>query len=414
MAHDLFTAGQAALRDAHGLILLGSLLGLSSILAGLVSRRVGAPTLLVFLILGMLAGEDGPLHIPFDDFRTAYLIGSVALAVILFEGGLTMPLHHLRMVFWPAILLATVGVAVTAGILGVFVTLMAGTKLTAGLLVGAASAPTDAAAVNSMLRHSGATLPERVPAVLEAESGFNDPMSIFLTVLLLHIIADPHGITVTGAILLFLREMAGGAALGLAGGLATSFALRTLNLDAAGAGVFALTTALSIFGLSQLAGASGFLAVYLAGLVIGQAKFRTAPDVERFTNPLCWLSQIVLFLMLGLLVTPHDLLPFIAPAVTAAIVLIFIARPAIVFPCLLPFGFSLRETAFASWVGLRGAVPIYISFLPALVDPSRDLPLFAGVFVLVIASLIIQGWTISASARLLGFGNQQPRVPVQA
>ena len=200
--------------------------------------------------------------------------------------------------------------------------------------------------------------------------------------------------------------------LGLAAGFATSFALRTLDLDAAGAGVFALTAALSIFGLAQLLGASGFLAVYLAGLVVGQAEFRTAPDVERFINPLCWLSQIVLFLMLGLLVTPHNLLPFIAPAVIAAIVLILIARPAIVFPCLLPFGFSLRETAFASWVGLRGAVPIYISFLPALVDPSRDTALFAGVFVIVIASLIIQGWTVGASARLLGFGKQQPRVAV--
>jgi NhaP-type Na+/H+ and K+/H+ antiporter len=412
--HDVFAAGQAALQNAHGLILLGGLLALSSILAGLLSRRIGAPTLLVFLIIGMLAGEDGPLHIPFDDFQAAYLIGSVALAVILFEGGLTIPLHHLRMVFWPALLLATVGVAVTAGILGIFVALIAGTKLTAGLLVGAASAPTDAAAVNSLLRQSGATLPERVPALLEAESGFNDPMSIFLTVLLLHIIADPHGMSTSSAILLFLKEMAGGAALGVAGGFVTSFALRMLTLEAAGAGVFALASALSIFGLCQLAGASGFLAVYLAGLVVSQAKFRTAADVERFINSLSWLSQIVLFLMLGLLVTPHDLLPFITPAVTAAAVLIFIARPAIVFPCLLPFGFSLRETTFSSWVGLRGAVPIYISFLPALVAPSRDIPLFASVFVLVIASLIIQGWTVGASARLLGFRKQQPRVAVQA
>jgi NhaP-type Na+/H+ and K+/H+ antiporter len=412
--HDLFVAGQAALQHAHGLILLGGLLGLSSILAGLLSRRIGAPTLLVFLILGMLAGEDGPLHIPFDDFRAAYLIGSVALAVILFEGGLTMPLHHLRMVFWPALLLATVGVAITAGILGVFVALLTGTKLAAGLLVGAASAPTDAAAVNSLLRQSGATLPERVPALLEAESGFNDPTSIFLTVLLLHIIADPHGMGFAEAILLFLKEMAGGTALGLAGGYTTSLALRTLKLEAAGAGVFGLAAALSVFGLGQLAGASGFVAVYLTGLVVGQAKFRTAPDVERFLNSLSWLSQIVLFLMLGLLVTPHDLLPFIAPAVTAAVVLIFIARPVSVFPCLLPFRFSLRETTFASWVGLRSAVPIYISFLPALVDPRRDAALFAGVFVIVIASLIIQGWTVGASARLLGFGKRQPQVAVQA
>ena len=403
MGQALLVSGQTALHNAHGLILLGSLLGLSSIFAGLISRRISAPTLLVFLVIGMLAGDDGILGLQFDDFEAAYLIGSVALAIILFEGGLKMRLPQLRVVFWPAMLLATVGVAMTAGILGVFVSLMAGVKLTSGLVVGAAAAPTDAAAVNSLLRRAGAALPERLPAVLEAESGFNDPMSIFLTLLLLHIIVAPGELGFGSAVLLFVREMAGGAAIGLAGGFLLSFTLRWLRLDAAGASVLALTAALTIFSLAQLLGMSGFLAIYIAAMIVGATRYRSGADVERFIDSLSWLAQIILFLMLGLLVTPHNLLRFIPVSVAAAVVLIVVARPVAVFPCLLPFGFSMRESAFVSWVGLRGAVPIYISFMPALVDPSRDAAFFASVFVLVVASLIIQGWTIGTAARLLGF-----------
>ncbi len=414
MEHDLFAAGQAALHQAHGLILLGAAIGLSGILAGVLSRRIGAPTLLVFLLLGMVEGEDGPFGLTFNNFEAAYLIGSIALVIILFEGGLKMPLPQLRRVFWPAVLLATAGVAISAGVLGLFVSLIAGVKLSSGLLVGAAAAPTDAAAVNSLLRRSGAVLPPRLPAVLEAEFGFNDPMSIFLTVLLLHIIAAPEGLHVGSAALLFVREMAGGAAMGCAGGFLLSFALRYLRLEAAGAGVMALTGALALFGLSQFLGTSGFLAVYLAGLITGATKYRFAADVERFIDSLTWLAQIVLFVMLGLLVTPHDLPRYIPHAVAAAVALMVLARPISVFPCLLPFGFSVRESAFASWVGLRGAVPIYISFLPALVDPSRDAALFASVFVLVITSLVIQGWTIGTAARLLGFPAKESPAAVQA
>jgi NhaP-type Na+/H+ and K+/H+ antiporter len=400
---ELLHAGRAVLGNAHQLILLGGALGVLSILAGLLSRRVGAPVLLVFLVVGMLAGEDGPLHIPFNDFAAAYLIGSVALAVILFEGGLKTPLAVLRLAFWPAALLATLGVAITAAVMGSVLAMMTGLPIASGLLVGAAAAPTDAAAVNTLLRRAGVALPERLSAVLEVESGLNDPMSIFLTILLIRIIVTPHAMSAGGAALLFIEEMAGGAVFGLAGGWLLSLGVRKLPLEAALKTVLVFAGALTLFGLAQLLGTSGFMAVYLAGIVTGAAEHRAGQEVEHFLEGMAWLAQIVLFLMLGLLVTPHDLPPFIPAAVASAAVLMFVARPVAVIPCLMPFGFSWRETAFASWVGLRGAVPIYLSLLPAVVDPDRDAIFFASIFILVIASLIVQGWTIAPAARLLGF-----------
>src|SRR3984893_2954247 len=186
---ELIALGHAAIAKSHELILLGGVLGLLSIIAGLISRRVGAPMLLVFLALGMLAGEDGVLGIPYDDFTSAYLIGSVALAVILFEGGLKTPVSMLRLAFWPAAALATIGVAFTAVILGIFVSLVDGLPLGGAALAGFGAAPTDAAAVAVLLRRAGAALPERLLALLEIESGLNDPMSVFLTLLLLRLVA---------------------------------------------------------------------------------------------------------------------------------------------------------------------------------------------------------------------------------
>ncbi|HYZ39268.1 MAG TPA: potassium/proton antiporter [Stellaceae bacterium] len=404
---ELLALGHSALSRAHELILLGGALGLFSILAGLLSRRVGAPMLLPFLAFGMLAGEDGLLGIPYDDFESAYLIGSVALAVILFEGGLKTPVSMLRLAFWPAAVLATIGVAVTAGMLGLFVSFAEGVPFTAALLAGAAASPTDAAAVAVLLRRSGAALPERLLAALEVESGLNDPMSVFLTFLLLHLIAEPGSVGFSDAALLFLQEMVGGAALGLAGGWALAQMLKRLRLEASLAPVLVLAGGLAVFGFAQLLGTSGFLATYLAAVVTGASRYRTRQEVEQFFEGVAWLAQIVLFVMLGLLVTPHRLPPYLLGAVVGTAVLIFVARPVAVFACLLPFRFSLRETAFASWVGLRGAVPIYLSIIPGLVDPNRDERLFASIFILVIASLVVQGWTVGPAARLLGFARRQ-------
>jgi cell volume regulation protein A len=402
----LIALGHAAIGKAHGLILLGGLLGVSSVLAGLISRRIGAPILLVFLGFGMLVGEDGPLGVPYDDFASAYLIGSIALAVILFEGGLKTPVAMMRLAFWPAAVLATVGVAVTAAVLGLFIALVDGVPMLGALLAGAAAAPTDAAAVAVLLRRAGAALPERLHALLEVESGLNDPMSVFLTFLLMHLIAEPGSIGVGQAVLSFLQEMIGGAVLGLAGGWALMQGLRRLRLEASLAPVLVLAGGLSIFGLAQLLGTSGFLATYLAAVVTGAAQHRAREHVEHFFEGVAWLAQIVLFLMLGLLVTPHKLPPYLPGAIVGAAVLMLVARPVAVFGCLLPFRFTLRETAFASWVGLRGAVPIYLSIIPALADPSRDQRLFASIFILVIASLVVQGWTVAPAARLLGFGRR--------
>jgi NhaP-type Na+/H+ and K+/H+ antiporter len=403
----LIALGRAAMVQSHKLILLGGALGLLSIIAGVISRRIGAPVLLVFLALGMLAGDDHVLGIPFDDFTSAYLIGSVALAVILFEGGLKTPLSMLRLAFWPAAVLATIGVGVTAGILGAVVSLIDGVPIAAALLAGAAAAPTDAAAVAVLLRRAGAALPERLFALLEVESGLNDPMSVFLTFLLLRLIAEPGSIGAGGAVLLFLEEMVGGAALGLAGGWLPAQSLKRLPIEAPLAPVLVLTGGLAVFGLAQLIGTSGFLATYLAAVIIGATQHRARQDVEHFFEGMAWLAQIVLFLMLGLLVTPEDLPLYLPGAVIGAAVLIFFARPVAVFACLMPFGFNLRETAFASWVGLRGAVPIYLSIIPGLADPHRDERLFASIFILVIASLVVQGWTVGSAVRLLGFGRRR-------
>ena len=399
----LLALGHSAMANAHGLILAGGALGVLSILAGLLFRRIGAPVLLVFLALGILASDDGIGGIAFDNFAAAYLIGSVALAVILFQGGLTTPPAIFRLAFWPAAILATVGVALTAGIVGGAIALLTAAPLAGALLAGSAAAPTDAAAVAVLLRRAGVMLPERLSALLEVESGLNDPMSIFLTILLVHVIADPAWISVGHMAWLFVEEMAGGAVLGLGGGWLLAWGLRRLPIEASLATVLALTGALALFGLAQSLGTSGFLAVYLAGVVTGAAVPQRRDDLQRFFDGVAWLSQIALFLMLGLLISLPTLPPYFGPAIAATAVLIFIARPVAVFACLLPFRFSFRETAFASWVGLRGAVPIYLSFLPALADPQRDTELFAAIFMLVVASLIVQGWTVGPAARLLGF-----------
>jgi len=405
---DLVELGHTHMETAHELILVGAALGVLSILAGIASRRIGAPILLVFLVLGMLAGEDGPGGIHYDDFDSAYLIGSVALAVILFGGGLTTPVSMVRLAVWPALCLGVVGVGITSLLVGgAVVLLVPGIPFAAALLVGAAVAPTDAAAVVALLRRAGLILPERVTALLEVESGFNDPMAVFLTLLVIEILVEPQSVSFGSAALLFVREMGGGAILGLAGGGAIMLLLRRLTLEPTMAMVLVLACGIAVFGLGQVLGTSGFLAVYIAGVMTGAARHAAPREVEYFVEGLAWLAQIVLFPMLGLLVAPHQLLPVIPVMLAVTIVLIVLARPLAVFVCLLPFGFTLRETSLAAWVGLRGAVPIYLSIIPALADPNRDSRLFAAVFVLVVASLVVQGWTIGLAGSLLGYGRAE-------
>ena len=387
---------------ANQIILAIGGLALVSILAGLLSRRIGAPLLLVFLGVGM-AGRYALPGLEFDDFRAAYVIGSIALAVILWDGGLRTPMQMVRLAWGPALALATIGVGLTAGIVGVAVTLFGGAPLLGGLLAGAAVAPTDAAAVSALLHRARVALPDRVEATLELESGLNDPASVFLTVLLMLLIRDPGTLGATDAALMFGQQMGGGAAIGVAGGFALLALLRRLPIEASLAMVLAVAGVLTLFGLAQVVETSGFLAIYIAALIVGPATFPARAAFGPFFGGLAWLAQIVLFVMLGLLVTPTQLLPLAGPALGATAVLILLGRPVAVFACLAPFGFAWRDMAFVAWVGLRGAVPIYLSLVPAIGD-VRGMRLFDGVFVAVVASLVVQGWTIGPAARLLGFG----------
>lgn len=391
------------MEHAHELILVGGALGLASLFAGLASARLGAPLLLVFLGVGMLAGEDGPGGIAFSDFPAAYLIGSIALAAILFEGGLKTERAMLRSAFWPAAVMATGGVAVTTLVVGAASVALFGVPWINGLAIGAALAPTDAAAVSLLLRRARVAVPARVNALLEVESGLNDPMSVFLTVALVQVMIAPGALSAQHALLLVAEEMGGGAVLGVAGGWALLALLRRLSAEASVFPVLALAAVLMMFGGAQMLGASGFLAVYLMGVIAGTHEYGARARMEEFHEAFAWLAQVTLFLMLGLLVTPHELIPGAVPIAAIAAVLIVLARPLSAFVCLVPFGFTVRETAFASWVGLRGAVPIYLTIIPVLAG-ARDGPVLFGIaFGVVVASLVVQGWTIGLAGRLLGF-----------
>ena len=398
----------------HEFLLIGGGLGLLAIAVGLLAARIGTPVLLVFLALGMLAGEDGPGGIVFDDFAVTYLAGSVALVVILIEGGLKTSVATIRSVWAPAIALATVGVMLTAGIVGVVAAEHYHVPWPLALGLGAIVAPTDAAAVASVLRAARVTVPARVTAVLEVESGINDPVSVFLTVLLVEIALMPAG-TVGGvgllehSLLLLLEEMGGGAVLGVAGGWLLRQSVKRLPGQADLHPVLLLTGCLALFGTAQMLHASGFLAVYVAAVLVRTGAGDAMHELERTFEGFAWIAQTALFLLLGLLVTPHDLLPLLLPSLVLALVLIVVARPLAVLVCLKPFGFSWRETGFVGWVGLRGGVPLYLAIIPVLERVPQAERGFAAAFVIVLASLVVQGWTVAPAARWLGFGRPRPR-----
>jgi NhaP-type Na+/H+ and K+/H+ antiporter len=391
------------MNTVHELILLAGALGLISVVAGAIGSRFNAPLLLVFLGLGMLAGEDGPGKIEFANFGTAYLIGSISLAIILFEGGLKTERPMIRVALWPSLVLATVGVLLTALIVAVVVVWVFGIPFIDALLIGAVLAPTDAAAVNTVLRAAKVVVPPRVIATLELESGLNDPMSVFLTVLIVQFLTLPEAATATHALVFFVEEMVGGAVLGLLAGHGLLFLLRKLPVPSSIYPVLAVTSVLLVFGGGQLLGVSGFLAAYLMGVIVGVNRFPARRAVVYAAEAFAWLAQISLFLMLGLLVTPHRLLPLVTPILVITGVLIVVARPIATFATLLPFRYSTRETAFVSWVGLRGAVPIYLTIIPMLAGSRNATLLFGATFGVVIVSLVLQGWTISPVAKLLGF-----------
>ena len=381
-------------------ILLGSILVMAGILSSLIALRFGAPLLLVFLFLGMLAGESGPGGIVFNDIRSAYLIGSVALALILFDGGLKTRFQSIRAVLAPSALLATVGVLITAVVTAPFARYLLDLNWTESLLIGAVVASTDAAAVFLLIHGRGLRLRPRVGATLEVESGTNDPFAIFLTLVLIEYLTLGAS-TVETVLLQFAREAGLGTVFGIIGGRLVVLALNRVALPQGLHAPFVATAAVVIFGFAQSIHASGFLAVYLAGIVIGNRPTRAHNSVVVFLDAATWLAQIVMFVILGLLVWPGRLWSSVLPAIGIALALTFIARPLAVMLCLAPFRFPWREKIFISWVGLRGAVAIFLGSIPLLVDLSKGYLYFDVAFVIVILSLLVQGWSLAFAARRL-------------
>jgi cell volume regulation protein A len=394
-----------SIATANTILLFGSVLVLLGILSSLVAQRFGAPLLLVFLVIGMFAGEDGPGGIAFNDYQLTYVIGSLALAVILFDGGLRTKLGHLRGAVRPALLLATVGVVITAALTGLVASRILDIPLVHGLLLGTVIASTDAAAVFFLIHAGGLQIRQRIGATIEMESATNDPVAVFLTIVLVQIISlqqagtdiEPLGLLGT-----LISHAVIGAVVGLLGGMAASISLNRINLPGGLHPLLVIAVAILIYALTSVLSGSGFLAVYLAGLVLGNRPLRASASIVTVNDAATWLSQIVMFLVLGLLITPTRLVTFALPAALVAVFLLFVARPVAVWLCLIGSGFSVREKLFASWVGLRGAVSIFLAAIPMLADVEHADAFFNVAFVIVLISLLLQGWTLTWTARKLG------------
>lgn len=390
----------AALDTVSIAILLGSVLVLAGILSSLIALRFGAPLLLVFLMVGMLAGEGGPGGIKFDDVGAAYLVGSIALALILFDGGLRTRFAAFRNVLAPSLMLATVGVLVTAVITAPVAKFVLDLNWVQALLVGAVVASTDAAAVFFLINARGLRLRPRVRSVLEVESGTNDPFAVFLALLLIEILLQ-GGQGWPQALLTFARDAVLGCVIGFAGGQVIVWVLNRVGLPQGLHAPFVAVSALIVFAFANALHSSGFLAVYLAGLVVGNKQTRAHNSVVVFLDAITWLAQIVMFVLLGLLAWPHRLADSLGGAIAVAFTLMLVARPVAVFLCLAPFNFPWREKLFISWVGLRGAVAIFLASIPLLVGLPAAYLFFDVAFVVVLSSLLIQGWSVAFAARKL-------------
>lgn len=382
------------------LYVVASLLIFASIMTSTLSARLGVPLLLFFLGVGMLAGEEGILGIEFAEYNLANFIGQAALACILLDGGLRTSMRSFRVGLKPAVTLASLGVLVTVLVAGIFTTWLLDVDWRLGVLMAAIVGSTDAAAVFSLLRNGGVKLNDRVQATLEIESGANDPLAILLVTVMITLNLDPTSQGIGDIIFMLISQIGIGLVLGLLSGWALSKMLPKVYLADGMYAILILSAGLIVFGITNLLGGSGFLAVYLAGVVIGNTKVRATEHVLRVMDSFAWLSQAVLFVVLGLLVQPSGILEVIHYSLLIFIFLLFVARPIAVFSSLLPFRFGIREIGFISWVGLRGAVPITLAIIPVtMAVPSADLA-FNITFGMVILSLLVQGATIPLMSRL--------------
>ncbi len=386
---------------------------LAGIIASKAANKLGVPALLLFLLVGMLAGSEGIGGIEFDNPMQAKLIGDLALTLILFAGGLDTKWTQIRPVLWKGLTLSTVGVGITALLLGSFAWFMLGSftdfnigpegiTWSEGLLLGAIISSTDAAAVFSVLRTSKLELKGDLQPLLELESGSNDPMAVLLTVQIVEILSTGDTSIIKLLISLFLQIGVGGI-FGYGMGRAIVWVVNHLRLNSQGLyPVATLAMAMLTYGITDLFGGNGFLAVYIAGVVMGNFRFIYSETIRSFHDGLSWLMQIVIFLALGLLVFPSRLLPVAGVAIVIAIFLIFIARPVSVFICLAFSRYRLREKLFISWVGLRGSVPIILATFPVTAGIAGGRSIFNVVFFIVLTSVLVQGLSLAPAARCLG------------
>ena len=387
--------------EAGNILLIGSVLLLISVLAGRTLRRLGVPTLILFLIIGILAGSEGIGGIHFDNAALAQFIGVVALNFILFSGGLDTNWQSIKPVLWRGIALSTIGVFVTALIVGIFVHYVFGFSLAEGVLLGSVISATDAAAVFSILRSKGIGLKGSLRPVLELESGSNDPMAYFLTISLTSVVATGNA-SFMELIPTFLQEFIVGGVLGYVIGKAGVWLINNIELETEGL-YPALTLGIAIFTYSftHFAGGNGFLAIYLCAVIMGNSNMVKRRSLIKFYDGQAWLMQIILFLTLGLLVFPSRIIPLIGMGLLISAFLIFIARPISVFASLAFFKVNTRSKLFVSWVGLRGGVPIVFATYPLLAGIEKAELIFNLVFFISVTSVLLQGTTLSYVAKLL-------------
>ena len=387
--------------STENILLIGSLMLILSVLTTKTSSRFGIPTLLLFLVIGMLAGSDGPGGILFSDPRLVQFIGSLSLCFILFSGGLDSRWQDVKPIIGPGILLSTVGVIITTVLVGFFVMMVAGFTILEGLLLGAIVSSTDAAAVFSIIRSMGVGLKGRLRPLLEFESGSNDPMAYFLTIAFIFLLVHP-GSSFVQLIPMFLQNMLLGAFVGFSMGKVMHIIFLRIRLDIDGLySVLLIALVLFTFSISDFIGGNSFLAVYISAFVLGNKDFLHKRSLTKHFEGSAWLMQIVLFLTLGLLVNPSQIWPLAGIGMLISLFLIFVARPLSVHFCLRLFGVNHRTRAFVSWVGLRGAVPIVFATYPLTAHIAKAQLIFNLVFFITITSVMIQGTTLTRVAKWL-------------
>ncbi len=387
--------------DIENILLIGSLLLLISVIAGKTTNRSGVPTLIFFLVIGVLAGSEGIGGIHFDNASVAQLIGITALNFILFSGGLDTHWESIKPVLWQGVALSTLGVFLTAAAVGVFVHYVFGFTIWEGLLLGAIVSATDAAAVFSILRNRGIALKGYLRPVLELESGSNDPMAYFLTITLTGIVASGHA-SASELVISFLKEFILGAAVGYSMGKASVWLINNIKLETEGLyPVLTLGLAIFTYSVTHAIDGNGFLAIYLCAVIMGNSKMVHKRSLIKFYDGQAWLMQIILFLTLGLLVFPSQIIPLIGMGLLISAFLIFVARPVGVFAALALFKSNNRSRLFISWVGLRGSVPIVFATYPLLAGIPKAELIFNLVFFISITSVLLQGTTLAYVAKLL-------------